>query len=424
MSVALLILEIVIMIYVLLLFQIISLFVIGPLVAKSLTNKPYQSIIDDDGKKIILPDSTIDGFFTTIQPGQVKIIERAERFVRCIMRWPGYTFKMNIPGNLNLSEEDKWEVEKSDSNDQDAYPVEKNCFERPTSWITMPFWLHRSLWRLWKVYMYHYFGYVFTGIRPWQTIRTYPIEYFIGSSSKEGTYLLEQVSNRSDHYRVAEFYFPFPMDSADTANMIPAKLAVGLTTKVANPYKLAYKTDQAWSNRYISIARSEVNDQTRIRRIQEIIGGGSSSQDNGNHSEKTERVNQELAKIYQDIKAGINAKVKEFGLKLKYVDTPSRKTANPDDIKTLGAAGFAAVAGEARVIEAEKEAEALSLVATSIRTGEEPGVLAAQLEARIRTVKSAGNRAIISVGDNSRTTSETDQMLKAILAEQRRDRND
>lgn len=397
------VLEILVVLYILPLLVILTLFGVAPFVAKTLSNIPFYEVRDKDGNPKVIPGHA--GFFTTLQPGQVKIIERGERFVKCIMRWPGYTFA-SIKDPTIEKEEEKWTITKSDNPDQDAYPV-PDLFEGITRWM-IPFAPQTILWRLWKQYMYRFFGYVFTGIPPFQTVRIYPIEYFEEGTSSDGQYVLKRRSNRSDHYRVAVFYYPFPMDSADTANMIPAELAVGLTTQTVNPYKLAYKTDKAWASRYVSIARSVVNDQTRVRAIEEIVGSS------GNKD-----VKEELSEIYKDIKESIEKEIEDFGLKLLSVNTPSRKTADPAAIKQLGAPGFAAAAGKARVIEAEKEAEALALVAAAINNAGASGDLAAQIEGRIRTVSSAGDRAIVSIGDGG-AKNETDRMLKAILAELRK----
>ncbi len=417
------VLEILVVLYILPLLVILTLFGVAPFVAKTLSNIPFYEVRDKDGNPKVIPGHA--GFFTTLQPGQVKIIERGERFVKCIMRWPGYTFAyikdpkikkeedkwaVKPSTNTQKKEEDKSEVDDTGDKARDAYPVPKVSEGMKSWWLIpkIPFLPQIILWRLWKQYMYRFFGYVFTGIPPFQTVRTYPIEYFEEGTSSDGQYVLKRRSNRSDHYRVAVFYYPFPMDSADTANMIPAELAVGLTTQTVNPYSLAYKTDKAWASRYVSIARSVVNDQTRVRAIEEIVGSSGSKD-----------VKEELSEIYKDIKESIEKEIKDFGLKLLSVNTPSRKTADPAAIKQLGAPGFAAAAGKARVIEAEKEAEALALVAAAINNAGASGDLAAQIEGRIRTVSSAGDRAIVSIGDGG-AKNETDRMLKAILAELRK----
>lgn len=384
---------------------IASLFLIGPAVAPVLKNVPFYVVPGQDEYQTV---DGHDGFFTTLQPGQVKIIERGERFVTCIMRWPGHTFqciKDPVPSKTEL---DKWQVVDSDSPEQDAYPVTKIKHPFPSWWFL--WWLapHIYLWRFWKLYMYHFFGYVFTGIAPFQTVRTYPIEYFEESTSADGRYVLKRKRNRSDHYRVAEFYYAFPLDSADTSDMIPAELAVGLTTEVYNPYALAYNTDKAWASRFASVARSIVNDQTRRRSIRDIVGSTGDSESS-----------KKLYQIYDDIQQDIQEQIKSFGLHLKSVNTPSRKTADPEAIKQLGAPGFAAAEGEARTIEAEKEAAAIGLMARAITDAGDSGKLAAQIEGRIRAVGDAGDRAILSFGDGGNQTEDYNRTVKAILAELR-----
>lgn len=413
-------LEIVVMVYLQVLVLIASLFLIAPWLAPVLQNVPFYLVPGDEYNTV----KGRDGFFTTLQPGQVKILERGERFVTCIMRWPGYTFQY-IKYPEIVEEADKWEVVESAYSEDDiekgygsksapdAYPVPSPWPRKWQSWEHNWKWMWFfvpiiSLWRLWQNYMYQYFGYVFTGVKPFQTVRTYPIEYFQESTSADGVYLLNRRRNRSDHYRVAEFYYPIPLDSADTADMIPAALAVGLTTKTNNPYKLAYMTDKSWTSRYIGIARSVVNDLTRVRSIKDIVGSSGAD------------AVEKLYEIYDQIKTDIQTKINDFGLKLNDVNTPSRKTADPRAIDRLGAPGFAAAEGEARIIEANKEAKALRLVAAAIKAHGHAGILAAQVEGRIRTVGDAGDRAIISIGEGSGGgDADQSRMLKAILAELR-----
>ena len=404
-------LEIAVLIYLLVLILIASLFLIGPWVAPLLQNVPFYEVPGDEYRVV----EGQDGFFTTLQPGQVKILERGERFVTCIMRWPGYTFRYLNEPDADLSEQERWEVQKTNEGCPDAYPVPSPWPWKWQSWksrwdMLLPFVPIIFLWRVWQHYMYLYFGYVFTGVAPFQTVRTYPIEYFEEGTSTDGAFVLQRKRNRSDHYRVAEFFYPFPFNSSDTADMIPVALAVGLTTQVVNPYKVAYFTDKAWASRYVGIARTVVNDQTRVRSVKAIVGNSGEGSD------------QSLTQIYVDMRQGIQEQVERFGLKLIDVNTPSRMTADPDAIKRLGAPGFAAAEGQARMIQATNEAKALRVVASAIKAHGEAGTLAAQVEGRIRTVGDAGDRAIISIGESSGGgDANQTRMLKAILAEIRKD---
>src|SRR3989344_3200784 len=216
-----------------------------PTFIERLTNKPNR---DNPGGPLSERDYSVSefGYFTEVLPGRVKIIERGGEFIRCIMSYEGHIFRGEISGeNLRPNDDDYWEVRETlpESENKDSHPLPWK-----TSAVKWVFFLFTIPWWIWKRWVFKVTGFVFTGIYPFQRVRTYPLEYFKKLKHGGGEDEIIRVEDYSDHFRVADFQFPVRVPSADTKDKIPVRVFMDLMARVFNPYQTAYWIDD-WSSR-------------------------------------------------------------------------------------------------------------------------------------------------------------------------------
>ncbi len=375
----------------------IPLFVAGPLVAKSLVNRPFYQYGPDE-KDVI--KSTF-GFFTEVEPGQVKIVERGGRFIRCIMRYPGHTFRGYVVPELHQNTAEYWDVINTPDDCSDARAIHRKW--RRYKFIYLPYHL---LWYRWKIWVYTTTGTIFTGIAPWQTVRVYPIEYFREKTTDTGEFELERKKNFSDHFRAGNSDFFVAIGSADTLDKVPVKIVIGMVLRIQNPWVAAYDNDQGWTARLYATIPSQVNDVTRNLPLDQVISG--SNQD----------ITNRVVELGREAAPGIaEGPLVKYGIVIEQATTPDRSVLPQDKMSTtqqqLAAVALARVAAAARKISAAAEANAALQMTRVMKAGGDHARFAAEIERDVRVAQAAGDRAIISIGGGGR---EDNKFLAAILA--------
>lgn len=363
----------------------LPLFVVGPLVARPLMNHPFYT---EEGK---VKPSTF-GFFTELQPGWIKIVERGKRFIRCIMRNPGHRFD-NTKG---VPVPDAWQVIETAGNEHDTYPIHRNF-----KWWKCLYLPYHFLWYWWKIWVYSMTGMVFTGIPPFQTVRIYPIHYFRQASDSDGKARLIEKSNFTNYFSALPINFYVYVEGSDTKDKLPVTLLILCVIRIINPYKAAYYTD-GWPTRFEALVKDAVNAYTREKSLDDILA----TRDQG------------LIEAVEALKSALA----DFGIELTKVSIPDRSIVTEEEMsvtqRKLAAVALAKPAADARVIQAQGEADALATMAKAIEDGGDAARLAMMTEARVRVATAAGDRAVVILGDQT-----PDQTTAALLAKMLQNQN-
>ena len=349
------------------------------------------------------------GVFTEVLPGRVKIIQRGGEFIRCVMSYEDHVFSGEVPGSdLKRTDDDYWEVLETkllrarDIKARDSNPVPWN-----PSWIGLLFFLFSIPWFFWKRWVLKVTGYVFTGIPPFQTVRTYKLEYFkkikegstsVGESDDEtnehGEEKIIRIEDYSDHFRVADFEFPVRVPSADTKDMIPVRAFVDVVAQVFNPYGTAYWTND-WSSRLSAAVVDAVTHYTRAEFIDNVIS--IKDADPAKQREFSRRV----VEIGNDEKRGAAAapnNVVRIGIRLIQALVIDLSAVDPQDRKDLGELARARVRRQAQEEAAIGRAAEINKQAEAVRNNGHIGLAVLAAERDFRVAEAAGNKAIIVIG--------------------------
>jgi len=232
----------------------------------------------------VRPDGTIApwpypvsrrGFFTGLQPGRVKMREtQGESFIDPLMDYDGKIFQGEVKASAVTLDNQRgfWKAVDTPVGDEDSHPIpfpEPKDLGSPDWWrwlITSPFSL---TWWMWKRYVYWLSGDIFVGPPGFRTLHIYPMDR-MKLVVVNGIPTLVQVIDWSDHYRVAQFEFPFFVPNAETQNMVPIKAMLNVICHVENPYLMAYNTDDQWSHRLLAACSSAVGVDVRGKPIKEV----------------------------------------------------------------------------------------------------------------------------------------------------------
>ncbi len=334
-----------------------------PTAVERLSNKPNR--FRNDSK---IADYSVSnfGFFTSLAPGQVKIIEAGDRFIRCIMRYNGHTFAGFVDSSISENTSDYWEVIKTPVGKDDAHP-----FPAPEIGLSVLFWA-------WQRWVYHLTGYVCVGIYPFRRVRTYTLDRF--KKARDGSII--EIEDYSDHFRVADFMFPVEIPKADTSDMSTVRVEVEAIPQVHNPFMVAYQTDD-WANRLASEIRSDVAGYTPTRPLTEVLA----AKNNGGPDGLIQVLMKESATP---------------GIRMKQVLIPDISQVEPDTEIGKRTAALAV----ARVDRAVKEELAIGDAAQLkaqidvVKEGGNIGLAVLSVEGNVRTAKAAGDRAVVVLGGN------------------------
>ena len=362
------------------------------------------------------------GFFTQLAPGQVKIIQMGERFVRCIMKFNDHTFYGFILENddilnneLDISHGKYWEVVKTDGKYPDAHPIPRPLYTRtdlgaPNKWILRIGYLPvRIPWWLWKRWVYDLTGYVFTGVYPYRSVRTYPIERNKRNRNNQGREVHVPKEDYSDHFRVADFQFPLIIPEADTSDKIPVRMFIDIIFRVYNPYEAAYGTDN-WASRLESAIADTVNIHTRALPLEKVLSAaGEEAARTLSHKIKeigTLPVTDEQNPSGTSRKDGERiTEVTSFGLIISQVLITDISPIEPssDAQRKLGSLAYARIESDAMAARAVGQAAELREINKAVKKAGATGLAVLEARTRVNTAEAAGDRAIIILGGNNNT---------------------
>lgn len=373
---------------------------IGPIwpgVADLLSNKPNRFRLKGDTERDYRKDNF--GFFTPLQPGRVKMIERGESFVRAIMDWDGKAFKGELPGNtLRKDEWEYWDVVDSGDN-PDSHPIQFPTPSRDEHWaISALYAPGRMLFWLWKRWVYTWTGYVFTGIPPYQTVRTYPMERFKLHIDTEGNTQLVRVLDYSDHYRVAEFQFPTTVPRADSQDMIEVKWTINQIGRVTNPFKIAYNTDDNWTARHFAAISNAATSVSRARPADKLLSA--------TNLLGAQQLGEEISTL-------TNLSVMSFGVDIVRTEIIDVTPTDPEKARRLGDLAIAMVDRKAAEERAVGLAAPIREQGTALRAFPEAALIP-QNEAMVRAAAAAGDKAIVILGDSKGISTGQAAILKEI----------
>ncbi|OGG41639.1 hypothetical protein A2837_00640 [Candidatus Kaiserbacteria bacterium RIFCSPHIGHO2_01_FULL_46_22] len=378
-----------------------------PTFIERLTNKPNR---DNPGGPLSERDYSVSefGYFTEVLPGRVKIIERGGEFIRCIMSYEGHIFRGEISGeNLRPNDDDYWEVRETlpESENKDSHPLPWK-----TSAVKWVFFLFTIPWWIWKRWVFKVTGFVFTGIYPFQRVRTYPLEYFKKLKHGGGEDEIIRVEDYSDHFRVADFQFPVRVPSADTKDKIPVRVFMDLMARVFNPYQTAYWIDD-WSSRLSAATVDGVTHFTRGREYDNVI----SIMD----PKKGRDLSKEIMKSGNSNRVNTNS-VKVIGISISQALVMDISPVREEDGVRLGEVARARVDRDSTVIRAEGRAAEIDKQAAVVRSNGAIGLAVLAAERNVRTASAAGDKAIVVIGGGG----DTDPIQAAILHELKKQNED
>ncbi len=372
-----------------------------PFAIELLANDPNGKRLDEDDFDRVYEPSTF-GFFTSLQPGQVKIIERNQRFIRCIMRFDGHTFAGKIAGaNIPRNSERFWEVVSTPEGQQDFHPVvkpwEHDINDEGEHIERTPKWWEPFFYR-WCRKVYDVTGFIFTGIYPFQTVRVYPMDRYELEMDDEGNVKPKMKHDYSDHYRVEDFQFGVVVPKADTLDKVPVSITQNFIGRVANPYEVAYTTDDDWGARLLSIIADAVTNSTRTDLLDDVL------------SAKNKRVRDKIKKSVlaievkprngqkeEDVTKGIRA----FGMKAIDTYILDISTSDPAFAKKLADLAQARVDRDAMSERAKGMAAQVEEPAAAAERHGMYGELSLKNRGMVDTAAAAGDKAIVMFGNTS-----------------------
>jgi regulator of protease activity HflC (stomatin/prohibitin superfamily) len=393
-------------------FLVLFVFPLVPGAVDALTNRPNRfkpsdsAVVNPDSALPSFPRSTF-GFFTYLQPGRAKIVERGHRFMRVIMRYEGHMFEGERDNPLTTRDAGYWQV--VELHDGDAHY--RNSHPIPFPGKTWKGWRYARwccyaalsiIWWSWKLWVYQITGAVFTGIYPFQKVRVYPLEYNKKVTGGDGKITIVRVVSWSDHFRVADSQMHTLITEADTRDKIPVRVLLTGIVRTMNPYEAAYHTDDDWGGRMLSIFGSVVTMFTRPRPLDDVL-----SADDSTDSEAA-------AKFAKYIKDKANEDTIPFGMRIESILIPDISPSDPEIRKRLGDLAVARVDRDARLARADGEAGTIAKVGAAIEESS-GATLAAEIEGRVRTAGAAGAGAVVMVGGSG-----VDTGTAALLNEIRR----
>lgn len=372
-----------------------------PFIIELLSNDPNGNRQDDDEFDRVYEPSTF-GFFTGIQPGQVKIIERNQRFIRCIMRYDGHTFAGSVDGaNIPRNSERFWEVTATPSGQKDFFPVvepwKHDIDESGKHVMRNPKWWEPLFFK-WCVRVYDITGFVFTGIYPFQTVRVYPMDRYELEMDDQGNVKPRMKSDFSDHYRVEDFQFGVIIPKADTLDKVPVSITQNFIGRVANPYEVAYATDDDWGARLLSTIADAVTNVTRSELLDDVLSARNKrAKDKIKKAVLAIEIKPKSGQKEEDVTTGIRA----FGLKAIDTLIVDISTTDPDYAEKLSDLALARVDRDAMIERAKGMAAQVEEPAAAAERHGKFGEIALRNRGMVDAAAAAGDKGIVVLGNTS-----------------------
>lgn len=375
-----------------------------PFAIALLANDPNRNRHDDEEFDRVYEPSTF-GFFTSLQPGQVKIIERNQRFIRCIMRFDGHTFAGSVSGaHIPRNSERFWEVIETPRGGRDFHPIVEpwkyDIDETGKSIERQPKWLEKLFYR-WCRRVYDITGFVFTGIYPFQTVRVYPMDRYKLDTDDLGYIRSKMKQDYSDHYRVEDFQFGVVVPRADTKDKVPVSITQNFIGRVANPYEAAYSTDDDWGARLLSIIADAVTNATRSEPLDNILSATNKrSKDRVKKAVLAIEIKPKPGQTEEDLTKGIRA----FGFKAIDTYILDVSTTDPNYAEGLADLAKARVDRDAKIERAKGLAAEVGLPAAEAEKYNVFGEISLRNRGMVDAAKAAGDKAIVMLGNNPTST--------------------
>lgn len=361
----------------------LSILPLFPGLMENLTNRPNRLRPRDPLTGLPVTSLTYpadkSGFFTGLEPGQVKIIEtEGGSFVRAIMGYEGHKLRGEKPDNsLHPRDDMYWEVEDSGPY-PDTHPIPFP--QNKVTLYTLLWALYAPIsivWWLWKRYVYRLRGAIFTGIPGFRNIRVYPMERFKEFNKADGKTDLIRVEDYSDHLRVQQFLYPVVIPDADTQDKIPVRAHFDVIAKVVNPYQTTYNTDGSnWTRRLIASVSSVFTTFTRSTPVDNVISAADPAVADA---------------LGVQITAGATARTRIFGIELDETNVRDISAVNPEDRTVLGERARANVRKEARKLQGEGDASYIDQTGAALRR-QPHGAVLAQIDGAVRAAEAVGKR--------------------------------
>ncbi|NCN52371.1 hypothetical protein GW943_01015 [Candidatus Parcubacteria bacterium] len=369
------------------------LFPLIPGAVASLANNPNRFQPEKNPSVRNYEPSTF-GFFTTLAPGQVKLIERGKRFIGGIMRFEGHSFAGEQDKKLARNTHGYWEVTKTNGDGEDTHPIPKPSWEKAKKDGVIGVLLYpvKWIWWKWKRWVYELTGYVFTGFYPFQQVRVETIDRYKKIKHADGSEEIVYIADYTDHFRVADFQFPVIIPDADTQDKIPVRMIVDTVMRCFNPYLAAYATDD-WSSRSTTSIGDAVTHYTRPRKLDVVL----SAESTGDVRKMGEEISQIGNRTIPEETQTPN-NIVAFGFEVRQVLIPDISLANKADARRLGDVAFARVDRDAQVIRSEGTAQGIALQAKAVTEGGAAGMAVLLSERNIKTADVAGDKAIVVIG--------------------------
>ncbi len=355
-----------------------------------LTNRPnkYRGTTDtvhDDLGTAPDHEKSDFGYFTYIEPEKVKIIERGDLFKYAIMKSHDKMFLGEDPASgYTIRDVHYWEVVPSiysGGSDPIPFPTKRLYGIWTILWIfysplSILFWL-------WKEWVYWLTGAVFTGIYPFQKVRTYPLEHFKKITQSGGEIELRRLLDWSDHYRVGDFQFPLRVPAADTKDKIPVEILVNAIARVFNPHLTAYNSDDDWGTRLIATISDSVTHYTRPRPLEAVLSAESPAL----VRELEETILNENGRIIRGVI--MQGAAVEFGIALPSVQVLDISPSDKSRYDALGDLAIARIDRQAMEERAKGKAADIREQGEALKT--HPGAEAIpHIEGMVRAAKAAG----------------------------------
>lgn len=366
-----------------------------PNATKYLSNDPNRfemTVTEEAQKKGDYPSYTF-GFFTQLAPGQVKVIVRGKRFIRCTMKLDNHTFRGETSNDIERNQQEYWDVIKTPNGYVDFHPTPDRGM---ISWINPLWW--------WGRYVYSIAGAVFTGIPPFQNVRTYKLSRLQKILNPDGSFSFEPKTDYSDHYRAADTQLFVEVPDADTADKIPVTVKKAITGRVTNAYSTAYSTDENWTTRFFTTVADGVNRYTRSRPLDDVLSIAKGGDTGAFGKAMVEQLN-------HTPKEGADADgrptVSNFGLLISEAAVLDISITDPITRKRFEDEAVSEVDARARENRGRGEANAVELLITAATAKGEEGLQVYETEARVRLAEAtgiSGGTVILDAGGSGRRT--------------------
>lgn len=320
--------------------------------------------------------------FTSISPGQVKIVERGEKPIRMIMNTAGKRFARI--GSTN--DPDYWELIAGESED-------------PTADIWSPL-------RWWSQIIYRKTGLVFTGMYPFQKVREYELERTTivrneDNRQSASNLLLNVKKDISDHFRVRQFLFPVHITAAETKDKIPLDIIGTAELEVTNPHKAAFGTDR-WDHAMINLITDAITAQVKKMGLDHALTAGNSAD----------------ARMISAAVEGITEDKVECGIQIvAFRILEINPVLDAEGLKAIQAEAIALQKAKATRIDGGARADALKAVNEANKVGGNAAIATMNAEALVRAAEAAGKNggSVILMPGSGRN--DVDPTQVAILAE-------